>query len=225
MPDIQSLLGRIDLEFDESAAKLKKLQSEQLQSSQDRDKRLQKFVQASEGLREIWKPRLEALAKKFGDRVNVKPVVEPSRREATFAFKSDLANIQLRISVATDSDATKVVFSYDLKIVPILMQFESHSEVEFPIDAIDREKLTQWIDDRIVTFVRTYLSLHENEYYLKGHMVVDPVNSVRFPKHAAAAMLERDGKTYYFVSDETRQQFEKSKEKPAVETRRAVVKT
>jgi len=52
-------------------------------------------------------------------------------------------------------------------------------------------------------------SLHENEYYLKEQMVVDPVIGVRFPKFAAGATLEWQGKTYFFVSDESRREFQK----------------
>src|SRR4029079_9616832 len=106
-------------------------------------------------------------------------------------------------------DATKVVFNYDLEILPVLTQYESHVEQEFPLDSVDPETLARWLDDRIVGFVRTYLSLYENEYYLKKLMVEDPVMGVRFPKHAAGATLEWKGKTYYFVGEETRREFEK----------------
>ena len=41
--------------------------------------------------------------------------------------------------------------------------------------AIDETALGNWLDDRIVGFVQTYLSMHENQYYLKEHMVEDPV--------------------------------------------------
>ena len=58
---------------------------------------------------------------------------------------------------------------------------------------IDDEKIAKWIDDRLVQFVQTYLSLHENQYYLKEHMVEDPVAHVRFPKFAAGATLESGG--------------------------------
>jgi YHS domain-containing protein len=56
------------------------------------------------------------------------------------------------------------------------------------------------------------MSLHENEFYLKAHLVEDPVAHVRFPRFAAAASLERDGKTLYFISNETRKQYEKGSE-------------
>ena len=63
-------------------------------------------------------------------------------------------------------------------------------------------------DDRIVDFVKTYVALHENQYYLKDYLVDDPIAGVRFPKYAAAATLDVSGKTYYFISDETRAEFE-----------------
>ena len=71
-----------------------------------------------------------------------------------------------------------------------------------------RKKLHKWIDDRLVQFVQTYLSLHENQYYLKEHMVEDPVAHVRFPKFAAGATLESGGKTHYFIGEETRRAFQ-----------------
>jgi YHS domain-containing protein len=88
------------------------------------------------------------------------------------------------------------------------MQFDAHQQAQWPIDAIDRESIGNWIDDRLVSFVKTYLSLHENEYYLKEHMVRDPVAGVRFPKYAAAATVDVGGTTYYFIGDETRREFE-----------------
>jgi hypothetical protein len=60
-----------------------------------------------------------------------------------------------------------------------------------------------------VSFVQTYRSLHDNETYLKEEMVEGHVAGVRFPRFAAGAALERDGRTYYFVGEETRRDFEK----------------
>ena len=49
-----------------------------------------------------------------------------------------------------------------------------------------------------------FQSLHDNEPHLKDEMVEGPVAGVRFPRFAAGATLERDGKTHYFVGEETR---------------------
>jgi len=156
----------------------------------------------------VWKPRLEALIQRFGDKAKVTPRLESTSRAVAMNFQSELAKIHLRFSAGIDQDVRHLILIYDLEILPTLMQFESHAQAEWPIDAIDRKAIGQWVDDRIVSFVKTYLSLHENTYYLKEHMVQDPVAGVRFPKYAAAATVEVGGKTYYFIGDETRREFE-----------------
>jgi YHS domain-containing protein len=90
------------------------------------------------------------------------------------------------------------------------MEFERHSEISFPIGQIDRKRLTDWLDERMIQFVQTYLAVHENPYYLKDQMVEDPVAGIRFPKFTAAATREYRGTIYYFVAEETAAEFEKS---------------
>lgn len=209
MINVNSLLSRIDAEFVASEKQIKEFQTQQVQEYLGREERLELFVKACDQLRDTWRPRLEALAKKFGDKAQLTPSVTPLGREATFTFSSPLADIVLRFSVSTDFDVRKLVLDYDLHILPILIKFDPHVRTEFPLETPDPEAIAKWIDDRIVDFVKTYLSLHQNEYYLKGHMVVDPISNTRFPKYAAAATLEWQGVKYYFVGEETRQAFAK----------------
>jgi YHS domain-containing protein len=213
--DLNNLLSRIDSAFTSQDEKIKRAQSEQVHEHQERQKRLEAFSQLLDELRDLWRPRLEALIQRFGDRVKVTPSLTPTNRSAVMDFHTSLAQVRLRFSALTDQDVRKLVLDYDLAILPILMKFDSHSELEMPLDAIDREKIAAWIDDRIVSFVQAYLSLHENEYYLKGHMVTDPVAGVRFPRFAAATTLDWQGKTYYFIDDTTRREFEKTNNIPS----------
>jgi YHS domain-containing protein len=209
MTEVSSLLGRIQQEFAESQKKLKQFQEKQIVQHQEREQRLAKLEQIFNQLRNVWGPRLECLAQEFGDRVNIKPIVTPGLRCASMEFNSPLAQIVLQFSAGTDSDVTKLVLACDLDILPILMTFDKHTEIAFPLDQIDPVAVGQWLDDQIVGFVKTYLSLHENEYYLKGHMVDDPIAHVRFPKFAAGATRQQNGKTVYFISEETAQSFDK----------------
>ena len=121
--------------------------------------------------------------------------------------------MRLKFSAFTDRDIQKLHLTYDLEIIPMLMRFKQHDETEFPLDKIDKEVVAKWIDDRIVDFVQTYFSMGENEIYLKDSMVEDPVAHVRFPKVAAAATLDWQGKTLYFIGEETRREFEKQQGK------------
>ncbi|MGE5195201.1 MAG: hypothetical protein ACM3U2_22130 [Deltaproteobacteria bacterium] len=209
MADISKLLQRIDGEFAAGEQKIKNFQAEQVQAYEDRQRRLKTFEQVCEKLREIWRPRMEALAQRFGERVKVIPEIGGELRQATFKFDSNLAHIDLRFRASTDQDVRKLVLDYELQILPILMKFVPHVQAEFPLEAVDTAAVAQWFDDRIVDFVRTYLSLHQNEFYLKDHMVVDPVAQVRFPRFAAASVLEWQGKKHYFISETTRREFEK----------------
>src|SRR5262249_46308714 len=92
---------------------------------------------------------------------------------------------------------------------PVLMRFQPHAEMECPLNAVNKEAVAKWIDDRIVDFVQTYFSLGENELYLKDEMVEDPVAHVSFPRIAAATTLDWQGKKFYFIGEETRREFEK----------------
>lgn len=207
MADINNLSSRIDAQFQAVVEKVKKFQSEQMEAHKGREKRLENLGKLFEDLRGIWGPRLDLLVKKFGDNVKVTPRIVPSTREATFDFKSSVAHVRMKLSAFTDVQVQKLTLAYDLEIIPVLMKFTPHSEIEFPLDAVDKEAIATWIDDRIVDFVHTYLSMGENEYYLKDQMVEDPIAHVRFPNMAAAASLEWGGQKYYFISDETRREF------------------
>ena len=134
---------------------------------------------------------------------------EVGRSPSRTSGSTNLAKIEARFRASTDPDVRHLVLDYDLDILPILMKFEPHSQAEFPLEAIDPQAVARWIDDRIIELVRTYLSLHQNEFYLKDHMVVDPVAGVRFPRYAAASVLEWQGKKHHFISESTRREFEK----------------
>jgi YHS domain-containing protein len=210
MAGSEKLDDRIDAAFAASVNRLDEMKARELAEFEDHKRRLEQFDDVVRELRDKWRPRLETLARKFGDRVNVEPHVEPSLRSVTFDFKSDLADIDLRFAASPDADARNVVFTYDLRIIPILMKFNSHAEISFPLEAVDEDAVASWMDDCIMSFVDTYLALQENQYYLRDHMVEDPIAKVKFPKHAAAATCEFNGLTYYFVGDATLREFQNS---------------
>jgi YHS domain-containing protein len=207
MSSVDALLSRIDAEFSAMESRRSQFQATQVEQFHEREQREAQFEELMIRLRDVWNPRLKALAERFGERVKVTPTISPGSRQATFQFQSPVARISLRFSARTDSDVKNAILGYDLDILPILMQFEKHAEFSFPLDKVDEAAIANWFDDRIITFVKTYLALHENEFYLRDFMVEDPIAHVRFPKFAAGAKLERDGKTHYFVSDETCRQF------------------
>jgi YHS domain-containing protein len=209
MAELDTLLNRIDAEFHAVENKIKQAQLENMQDYRDRQARLVTFDKVLDELRTIWKPRLEALQQRFGDKVQITPRLTPSSREATFEFQSALARIRLKFCAYADRDVKQVHLTSDLDIVPVLTQFDAHSELKFPVDSPNKGQIAKWIEDRIVAFVHTYLSIHENNFYLKDHLVSDPITGVEFPKYAAGATQEWKGATYYFVDNVSKAEFNK----------------
>src|SRR5216684_3111952 len=126
MPDIKSLASRIDAEFSGVEDKVKKFQVEQLAEHKQREKRLEQLGQVFDQLAAIWRPRIELLVKKFEGRVQTTPRIVPSTREVSFDFQSRVARVRLKFSATTDRDIQKVILSYDLEIIPVLMHFKPH---------------------------------------------------------------------------------------------------
>ncbi|QDT57047.1 hypothetical protein Pan44_51120 [Caulifigura coniformis] len=214
MSDLSTLLSRIDAEFATVEKSIKEFQEEQVQAHQAKEQRIAKFQDVCEQLKKVWGPRLEALAQKFGQKVQVRPAITPLQKAAKFAFKSPLAEIALTFSALPDFEVRNVILDYNLHVLPILMKFEPHRRMEFPLDQVDEAAVGQWLDDRIVEFVQTYLALHQNQFYLKGKTVTDPISGTQFPKYAAADSLQHEGQTYHFIGAETRREFQKQKGLP-----------
>jgi YHS domain-containing protein len=208
MPATDELGRRLDAEFSKLQKSVSEFQKSHMKEYEEREARFAgQFTPAVEKLKGIWRPKLEALVERFKDSVKVEPTVEPHSRRAKFSFQSPLAHIGLQFSVGHDTEVRNLTLVYDLEILPIYMEFEKHAELTMPLGAIDEAAVAKWLDDRIVGFVRTYLGLQTNEYYMKDHMVEDPVAKVKMPKYAAKATLEHEKRTYYFIGDETCEQF------------------
>ena len=211
MSDVNELMTRIDGAFAAIKDKAKQQQQQVLQEHQERQKLLKDYETAQAKIVEIAKPRLEALAKRAGERAKVTPSVSQTRRTAIFEFKSAKAFITLTFSVVPDQLVKNAIVESELKVVPVLWKFETHSEYRTPIAAVDTAGLTKWLDDRILAFVELYIQIHESEVYDKAEMVEDPVAKVKFPKFAAAATLEQGGQTYYFIDEKSKADFAKQK--------------
>lgn len=198
---------RIKAEFDARTQRKQDVAQQQAKESEDREKRLAQFGRTCDDLKAVWRPRFEEFAKQFGDRIKVTPAITPSLREAKIAFLTDMATMNLTISVAPSPDATKLVLDYDLLIIPIFFDYERHARLEMPLDRIDKAAVGKWVDDQLISCVKTYLTMQDNEIYIKRAMVEDPVTKVKLLREDARGKLELDGKTYYFSSEESLKKF------------------
>lgn len=207
-----SLSQRMKAEFEARDARQKAAEASREKDRQAREAGMQKFQRACEELKPVWRPRFEEFARQFGESVKVTPVINPEQREARVVFITDLATITLSISASASPDATKLVMDYNLVIVPTYFDYERSARLEMPLDKIDKDAIGKWLDDRFISCVKAYLSVQDNEHYLRRALVEDPMTKARFLREDAAAKLDHNGTTVYFASEQSMKDYKKKHE-------------
>ncbi len=207
MADMTSFVKRIEEQAAQARARVEQVQADAQQAYEGRKQRYQTFLKVLEDLRGVAAPRLEKLREycKF----DATPKESADGRSVALNFQTPVAKVRLRLWATHDTDVRNLLLGYDLEILPIFIKFNPHSELQIPLDKVDRATVESWLDDRLVEFAQTYVTIHLTDQYHKDHMVTDPVANVRFPKPFAHSKLEQGDKTYYFISEQTRRDFEK----------------
>ena len=220
-PSVDQLAERLS---DEVAAAVERLHSLRMEASQafshDQDQRFKRFVALAGHIRAILQPRIEALIE-----VNVFQHAKrslglerhgPEQRglhEETITLSVPYseecsANVVLSFRVGHDGPIENAIITYALEILPIYIEFESRAKLLVPLNNPSDEAIAAWIDDRLVEFTRTYLELYFTDQYQRQSLETDPVMKIRFPRAFAAGKREYHGRTYYFYTKESLQQFE-----------------
>jgi hypothetical protein len=207
MTDISSFVKRIDEQVAKARTHVQQVQADAQKAYEERKQRYQTFLKVLEDLRGVAKPRLEKLGEHC--KFEAKPTEDADGKSVLLNFQTPVARVRLRLSATHDTEVRNLVLSYDLEILPMFIKFKPHADLEIPLEKVDRAKVEEWLDDRLIEFAQTYVTIHFTDQYHQDHMVTDPVANVRFPKVFAQSKLEQGGKTLYFISDQTRRDFEK----------------
>jgi YHS domain-containing protein len=206
MADLNTFLKRLDEQVEKARKGVEQKQTELQQTYEGRKQRYQIFLRLMDELRGVARPRLDKLAERC--KFDATPTEDADRKSVVLKFKTPVARVQLRLSATHDTEVRNLVLVYDLEILPLYVKFNPHAELEIPLEKADRAAVENWLDDRLVEFAQTYVTIHFTDQYHQDHMVLDPVADVRFPKAYAQSSLEKDGKTYYFISEQTRREFD-----------------
>jgi YHS domain-containing protein len=206
------LASRLDAVVEEARGRVKAFQTEAESTRQAIGERFQKFLPIAERIVAIAREKLEWLRERL--EFDVTPSqVQTERfysRSATLDVKSELAGvIKLGFGLTHDSDVRHILLDYNLEIIPVFFRFNPHARLEMPLESFDEAAVGKWLDDRIVEFANAYLELHSTKQYQERVMVSDTVAGISFPRYYAAATLDHEGRTYYFISEETRREFAK----------------
>jgi YHS domain-containing protein len=213
MTDVNVLIHQIDQELAAEVGREKAAWAEVVRANRERGPRLERYEVVAKHIIDLLKPRLAAFIERFKDVVKAEPIVREHTRAMNFSFTATVAKVTLLFEVFPDRDVNHVRLECTQEIIPVLVPYDRQSTLELPLDGVQDDAVVQWFDERIVSFVKAYLALVRQDAALKEHLkdqlVEDPVTKIRFPKYLAASTLERNGRTYYFVDEDTRREFEK----------------
>src|SRR5262249_31188231 len=139
--------------------------------------------------KEIIRPRMEKLAGHFA---NARfPQCDPPRRQSCVCVFQNTtqfpASATLEVGVSRDGLCETLMVLYSLDILPVFFQFEGKDQLTFPLDRVDEQRVAEWVDQKILGFVETYLRLEATEQYQTPNLVTDPVCRMRINKAYAAA--------------------------------------
>ncbi len=213
MTNVDDLIRRIDDELRVDVQREKAAWADAAQITRERAPRLQRYEAVAKHIIDLLKPRLDAFIERFQAVVKAAPCVREHTRAMNLTFAASVAKVTLLFEVFPDRDVTHVRLECTQEIVPVLVRYDKQTVLDLPLDAVQDEAVVQWFDERIMAFVKAYLALVRQDAVLKEHLkdqfVEDPVTKIRFPKYLASSTLERDGRTFYFVDEDTRREFEK----------------
>jgi len=164
---------------------------------------------ASRLLTDMICPRLQMLAGLFANsRLTLADGVTTHRSVCCFDHTPEFpASTKLEIDVSPDEATRCAVIRYSLEILPVFFQFDRTGQLVVPLDEVNDESVSSWLDSKLLDFTDTYLRLQFTDQYQQENKAIDPVCGMGLNRAHAAASLEYQGKTYYFCVDDCRQKF------------------
>jgi YHS domain-containing protein len=200
----EKILGCLEQHKLDLADKQKKLDSNMKELLEQRE-RLAAIAKSK--IETIILPRMEELTKHF-DNSKIEVLLTDSDYNCLCVFSHTPrfpATVKLLIALLPGKDE-HLTARYDLNIFPVLMEFNGNSEEIFPLD-VDEGLLANWVEDRILEFIDTYLRLETHPYYQKDNTVTDIVCGMRISSISATSAVEKDGRTFYFCSEHCKDVF------------------
>lgn len=94
-----------------------------------------------------------------------------------------------------------------VEIYPVLMEFERHDQRTFGMENLDEDRIGEWVEAKLLSFLETYLKVETHPRYQKDNFVICPVCEMRIPYFEVAAILERKHETFYFCSQVCKDRF------------------
>jgi len=174
--------------------------------------RRHRFEQLAHHLNEeIVKPRLEMVASYLK---NACMQEESSHRSTCwFEFCQRFPTFaQLEFAIEHDVRFDKLIVQIRTRMMPVFVPFNEQDNLLLPLDAVDDEEVADWVEERLLEFLDTYLRIDAGGEDFTEEPVTDPVCGMQIDRLTAAASDSFCGHPYFFCGKECHTKFQEAPE-------------
>ena len=179
------------------------------------EQRHERFTFIADGIMQnLIRPRMEKLHSYFSN-ARFLPPGNSGNHHCTCCLEHTSeypATAKLELAVSRDGECETLLILCNLDILPVFFQFQGSDQLAMPLAQCDEKKIADWVDQKIVDFVDTYLRLETVDQYQADNLVNDPVCGMRVNKAFAAAKMKYKGATYYFCLGDCQKKFAQNPE-------------
>lgn len=117
------------------------------------------------------------------------------------------ADTSVEFSIDHDVDFDKLIVRTRTRIMPVFVKFNEQDSLLLPLDSVDDTEVADWVEERLLEFLDTYLRIDAEGEENAQSPATDPVCGMRILRSDAVAVGSYCGHPYYFCSEECLSQF------------------
>ena len=174
----------------------------------DYGSRRQRFEERAQHLNmTVIRPRLETVASFFVN-ATIQHDEPRNRSSCWFEFCQRFPAVtQLEFAVEHDVGFEKLIIHAQTRMMPVFLRFNEQDKLPLPLNDVDDSQVVDWVEERLLEFLDTYLRIDGGGGALGEESVTDPVCGMRILRSTAAARDFYYGHPYFFCCDECQAKF------------------
>jgi len=170
--------------------------------------RRQRFEQLADHLnREIIRPRLEMVTSYLANAI-MQDETSPHRSVCWFEFCQRFPTVaQLEFAIEHDVRFEKLIVQTHIHMMPVFVRYNEQDNLTLPWDSIGDAIVADWVEERLLEFLDTYLRIDAGGDDYAEEPVTDPVCGMQIVRLAAPASDSYHGHPYYFCCKDCHAKF------------------
>jgi YHS domain-containing protein len=117
------------------------------------------------------------------------------------------ASTKVSFAIEHDVRCETVLVCFEAAMMPLFIRMTEHDRLTTPLESARDEDVEAWVEERLLEFVDSYLSIDRGRDDFGEDMATDPVCGMRISRSSAVASDTYRGHPYFFCSVECQQQF------------------